>query len=288
MADFVWLKRAGGMLVTTSAPHRFNAGEKACSGGACVPGLLVVASGWCSTSWCPAWAMRGDMQVAHMVHATASIIMMSILAGHIYMGTVGVKGAYEPAKTGYTDEAWAKEHHELWYDDDIKAGKIPGPAQPATRLRWFTHLRRPPLSEPRHPSGEQPMKKIVLRLPPVCWLCLCWPSCRLPAMKPKPRRLRLWPNGPCGQGGQLQAVPCRWTKAAAHFQNGSRRQERSEARCGINASVRRPRAFCAACCRSTSCTCQCGSRFCIPHRRLRLLHPQPKTGPKNPDPAAPA
>jgi formate dehydrogenase subunit gamma len=27
-------------------------------------------------------------------------------------------------KTGYVDEAWAKEHHELWYDD-IKAGKIP-------------------------------------------------------------------------------------------------------------------------------------------------------------------
>ena len=40
------------------------------------------------------------------------------------MGTVGVKGAYGAMKTGYVDEAWAKEHHELWYDD-IKAGKIP-------------------------------------------------------------------------------------------------------------------------------------------------------------------
>jgi formate dehydrogenase subunit gamma len=27
-------------------------------------------------------------------------------------------------KTGYVDEGWAREHHELWYDD-IRAGKIP-------------------------------------------------------------------------------------------------------------------------------------------------------------------
>jgi formate dehydrogenase subunit gamma len=40
------------------------------------------------------------------------------------MGTVGTEGAYQAMKTGYVDETWAKEHHELWYDD-IKAGKIP-------------------------------------------------------------------------------------------------------------------------------------------------------------------
>jgi formate dehydrogenase subunit gamma len=40
------------------------------------------------------------------------------------MGTLGMRGAYSAMKTGYVDETWAKEHHELWYDD-IKAGKIP-------------------------------------------------------------------------------------------------------------------------------------------------------------------
>ncbi len=44
--------------------------------------------------------------------------------GHIYLGTIGMKGAYKAMKTGYVDETWAREHHELWYDD-IKAGKIP-------------------------------------------------------------------------------------------------------------------------------------------------------------------
>jgi formate dehydrogenase subunit gamma len=47
-----------------------------------------------------------------------------VLIGHIYMGTIGVKDAYQAMRTGYVDETWAKEHHELWLDD-IHAGKIP-------------------------------------------------------------------------------------------------------------------------------------------------------------------
>ena len=50
--------------------------------------------------------------------------MMCMFMGHIYMGTLGTEGAYEGMKTGYVDEAWAKEHHALWLDD-IKSGKIP-------------------------------------------------------------------------------------------------------------------------------------------------------------------
>ena len=50
--------------------------------------------------------------------------MMAMFVGHIYMGTIGVKGAYQAMRTGYVDEAWAKEHHGLWHDD-IKAGRVP-------------------------------------------------------------------------------------------------------------------------------------------------------------------
>ena len=67
---------------------------------------------------------RGTMQIAHMVHAVATVVMMVMFMGHIYMGTVGMQGAYKAMRTGYVDETWAKEHHELWYDD-IQAGKIP-------------------------------------------------------------------------------------------------------------------------------------------------------------------
>jgi formate dehydrogenase subunit gamma len=43
--------------------------------------------------------------------------------GHIYIGSIGMQGAFQGMKTGYVDEAWGKEHHELWYDD-VKSGKI--------------------------------------------------------------------------------------------------------------------------------------------------------------------
>jgi formate dehydrogenase subunit gamma len=50
--------------------------------------------------------------------------MLCMFMGHAYMGTAGTRGAYDAMKTGYVDEAWAREHHALWLDD-IKSGKIP-------------------------------------------------------------------------------------------------------------------------------------------------------------------
>lgn len=134
-ADVVWLSKAGGMLGNQEVPsHRFNAGEKGMFWwGVTVPGLIVVGSGLVLDKLVPGLGeLRGQMQIANLIHAAAAIVMMAILAGHIYMGTVGVKGAYQAMKTGYVDEAWAREHHELWYDD-IKAGKIPAQrsSQPA-------------------------------------------------------------------------------------------------------------------------------------------------------------
>lgn len=126
-ADFVWLSKAGGMFSDQQIPsHRFNAGEKGMFWwGVTIPGLVIAASGLVLDQLVPGFgALRGEMQIAHMVHATAAVVMMAILTGHIYMGTLGMKGAYSAMRTGYVDEGWAKEHHELWYDD-VKAGKIP-------------------------------------------------------------------------------------------------------------------------------------------------------------------
>lgn len=126
-ADLVWLSKAGGMLGGHEVPsHRFNAGEKGLFWwGVTIPGIVVVGSGLFLDKLIPgALYLRGDMQIAHMLHLLCAVWMMALIMGHIYMGTLGVKGAYGAMKTGYVDEAWAKEHHELWYDD-VKAGKIP-------------------------------------------------------------------------------------------------------------------------------------------------------------------
>jgi formate dehydrogenase subunit gamma len=125
--DAHWLARGGGMFGGGHVPSgRFNAGEKIVFwGGVIVLGLVVVASGLVLDKLVPGMGYtRGEMQIAHMVHAVASFLMMAMFVGHIYMGTIGVKGSFQAMRTGYVDEAWAKEHHEYWYDD-IRAGRVP-------------------------------------------------------------------------------------------------------------------------------------------------------------------
>ena len=125
--DFQWLARFGGLLGGHEVPsHRFNAGEKVLFWlGVFFVGLIVVASGLVLDKLIPDLLYeRSTMQIAHMIHLVSTIVMMVLFMGHIYMGTLGMAGAYDAMRTGYVDETWAREHHELWHDD-IQAGKIP-------------------------------------------------------------------------------------------------------------------------------------------------------------------
>lgn len=126
-ADWTWVRKAGGMIGKTHVPSgRFNAGEKFVFwAGVLVLGLIVVASGLVLDQLVPGIDYtRGNMQIAHMVHGVATVLMMAMFIGHIYMGTIGMRGAYRAMRDGYVDEAWAREHHELWLED-IRAGRIP-------------------------------------------------------------------------------------------------------------------------------------------------------------------
>ena len=125
--DTTWLKKGGGLLSGQEVPsHRFNAGEKVIFwAGVFLLGAIVVVSGLVLDKLIPGMAYtRGDMQIAHMVHAAAAVLMMVLFLGHIYLGTIGMKGAFRAMRHGYVDEAWAQEHHALWADD-VRAGKIP-------------------------------------------------------------------------------------------------------------------------------------------------------------------
>lgn len=125
--DLNWLRKGGGMFSEHEVKSgRFNAGEKIVFWiGVFLLGLTVVASGLVMDQLVPGLIYeRSTMQVAHMVHSVSNILMVVMFIGHIYLGTLGTEGAYEGMKTGYVDETWAREHHELWYDD-VKSGKIP-------------------------------------------------------------------------------------------------------------------------------------------------------------------
>lgn len=125
--DVTWLLKGGGMFSGSEVPsHRFNAGEKVVFwGGVLFLGLIVVSSGMVLNMLVPGLIYeRGTMQIASMIHGVASAFMMAMFIVHIYMGTLGQRGAFKGMKTGYVDETWAKEHHELWYND-VMSGKIP-------------------------------------------------------------------------------------------------------------------------------------------------------------------
>ncbi len=123
--DLDWVKKLGGARGHASA-GRFNAGEKLWFwGGVVFLGLIVSASGFVLDMLVPGILYtRGNMQIANVIHLVAAVLIFSASLGHIYMGTLGMEGAYDAMRTGYVDDAWAKEHHDIWYDE-IQSGKVP-------------------------------------------------------------------------------------------------------------------------------------------------------------------
>ena len=126
--DLQWVIKGGGMLGGGHAPptNRFNPGSKIIFwGGVFFLGSIIVASGFVLDMIVPGLIYeRATMQIAHMIHGVVSILLLAMFLAHAYLGSIGMDGAYDGMRHGYVDEAWAKQHHEYWYDD-IKAGKIP-------------------------------------------------------------------------------------------------------------------------------------------------------------------
>lgn len=127
--DLRWLLRGGGFFsrgAVEPPSHRFNAGEKLVFWiGVFVLGGAVVASGLVLEGLVPRVGTdRGTMQVANMVHVAGAVLMVCAFAAHIYIGTVGMRGAYSAMRHGWVGEPWALEHHAHWLAS-IKAGKIP-------------------------------------------------------------------------------------------------------------------------------------------------------------------
>lgn len=115
--DLEWFKQGGGMFGDKHVDAGFcNGGEKAWYWLLASVGVLVVASGLVLDF--PNFNQGRDiMQWANLVHAVGALGLTAVSLGHIYIGTLGTEGALEGMTTGYVDETWAKEHHNLWYED---------------------------------------------------------------------------------------------------------------------------------------------------------------------------
>ncbi len=116
--DWEWIKKSPQVLSGKGhvATGKYNAAEKGWFwGGVAFLGLVVGLSGLVLDF--PNFAQtRFTMQVANIIHGVGALFFIAASLGHIYMGTIGTEGAYDAMVSGNVDETWAKEHHELWFD----------------------------------------------------------------------------------------------------------------------------------------------------------------------------
>ena len=121
--DWVWVRRFGGMLGEGHVPcGRFNAAEKVYFWlGVLLLGVVISVTGFI-LNFANFGQGRELMQISNVLHAVSAVLFITMALGHIYLGTIGVEGAYEAMRTGMTDEVWAKTHHQYWYEE-MKKGQ---------------------------------------------------------------------------------------------------------------------------------------------------------------------
>jgi|KBSSwiStaDraftv2_1062776.scaffolds.fasta_scaffold139429_2 formate dehydrogenase subunit gamma len=121
--DIRWFTHIKGYFTGHEYPSdRFNAGEKTVfwfvltigSTALIVTGLILLFPNFDQT--------RSTMQIANVLHAVAAYLSIALACVHIYLGTLGLSGAYRAMRDGYVTESWAEHHHRRWYER-IVAGK---------------------------------------------------------------------------------------------------------------------------------------------------------------------
>jgi formate dehydrogenase subunit gamma len=116
--DWRWLRRGGGFISKRDPGSGFfNAGEKLWFwGGVTLVGVPMIVSGLILLF--PVFGQtRAMLSAADIVHLMGALLFVGAAFGHIYIGTIGMRGAYRAMRRGWVDETWAKEHHRFWYED---------------------------------------------------------------------------------------------------------------------------------------------------------------------------
>jgi formate dehydrogenase subunit gamma len=133
--DWTWIKQGGGFLGDAHpSAGRFNAGQKAVFWTVAGFGILMAASGLMLLFPFAALDING-MQISQGIHSLIGVIFIAVIIAHIYIGTLGMEGAYDAMGSGKVDLAWAKAHHDLWVEEEqaktASGPQLPGRQAPA-------------------------------------------------------------------------------------------------------------------------------------------------------------
>jgi formate dehydrogenase subunit gamma len=77
-------------------------------------------------------APHEEMQLATLWHSIMAFVLTAIILAHIYIGSVGMEGAYDAMGSGEVEEQWAREHHGLWLKELQEKGEAPVHGKAAT------------------------------------------------------------------------------------------------------------------------------------------------------------
>ncbi len=134
--DFTWIAKGGGMIVKGVHPpaKKFNFGQKAIFWIVVLGGVSLAYTGLSLMFFFDLKVFSAtfaflnlfgldlptqltalqESQLAQLWHAVMALIVTAVIIAHIYIGTLGMEGAFDAMSTGQVDENWAHEHHSLW------------------------------------------------------------------------------------------------------------------------------------------------------------------------------
>ncbi|MEN3794221.1 formate dehydrogenase subunit gamma [Fulvimarina sp. MAC3] len=144
--DLVWLAKGGGLFSkgTHIPAKKFNAGQKIIFWSVMLGGLSLCLSGWALLfpfqhsfftdtvtmlssvgldipAWLglpePPYTMMQEQQANSLWHAIMAVLLTCLVFAHIYIGSIGMEGAYDAMGSGDVDLNWAREHHSIWVDE---------------------------------------------------------------------------------------------------------------------------------------------------------------------------
>lgn len=134
--DLAWLKAGGGFFGGEQPPSaRFNAGQKLIFWSVVIGGAALSVSG-ILMMFPFTLTDIGGMQTAQYVHSIVAVILIAVMIAHIYIGTIGMEGAWNAMGSGQVDLDWARHHHPVWVAElEAKSGadrrfdSAPAPAE---------------------------------------------------------------------------------------------------------------------------------------------------------------
>jgi len=137
--DIPWLLKGGGFFTKSHpAAKKFNTGQKFIFWGVFWGGLGLSATGIAllfpfQIGFPAGMEPIQQMQFATTWHSIIALGLIIVVIAHIYIGTIGMEGAYDAMSTGEVDENWAKEHHSVWVKESAAAsgGRRKAKAAPA-------------------------------------------------------------------------------------------------------------------------------------------------------------